>query len=68
MSQPKDQQHATMFYSEGQTTAVLVERHRAGRRVSPREFASAGAALDWCQANRVCFVWLPAGHLNPLLN
>ncbi len=59
MSQPLNTIHATMFYTEGQTTAVLVDR--GGRRGRRRRFATAEAALGWCRAHATAFVWLPTG-------
>lgn len=52
--------HTTMFYTAGQTTAVLVTRSDQGMRSQPRRFRSPEAALGWCRLNGVMFVWLPS--------
>ena len=64
MSQP----HTTMFYVDGQTTAVLVTRD--GTQMTSRPLsgiASAEAALAWCRAQSVPLLWMPAAP-NPEKN
>ena len=58
MSPP--QNHATMFYSEGTTTAVLVDT--SGEVPCERamtDLPTPEAALAWCRLHAVCFVYLP---------
>lgn len=66
MSQPQispdlfGQNSQTMFYQEGQTTAVLVTRKGEEMKQSHPRFLTAHMALTWCQVNRAGFVYVPA--------
>lgn len=53
-SQPK-----TLFLPAPGTAGVLVIRDAAGLRSRNKRFASAHAALDWCQAHRAALVFWP---------
>lgn len=58
MSQPQISQ--TMYYIEGQTTAVLVTNKSGKLSASHRRFMTAVGALIWCQKHRAGFVYQPA--------
>lgn len=58
MSQPQISQ--TMFYIEGQTTAVLVTRRGNKQRSSHPRFMTAVGALIWCRKHRAGFVYMPS--------
>lgn len=66
MSQPQispdlfGQNSQTMFYTEGQTIAVLVTRKGEKMEHSHPRFLTAHLALTWCQTNRAGFIYVPA--------
>jgi hypothetical protein len=69
MSQPQINpdlfgQSQTMFYTEGQTIAVLVTRKGEKFEQSHPRFASAGRALAWCRINRAGFIYMPSAPNN----
>ncbi|HEY4417586.1 MAG TPA: hypothetical protein VGO57_17985 [Verrucomicrobiae bacterium] len=66
MSQPQidpnlfGQNSQTMFYTEGQKTAVLVTRKgKSFEKTHPR-FTTANLALMWCRKKRAGFIYMPA--------
>ena len=50
-------QTETLFLPAPGTSGVLVTKRRGRRAAVPRQFASAAAALSWCQARRVNLVF-----------
>jgi hypothetical protein len=58
MSQPQNIQ--TMFYIEGETTAVLVTRQGKKMTETHPRFKTPGLALAWCRKNRAGFIYQPA--------
>ncbi len=62
MSQPQKRTPAhnkTVFYTEGQTTAVLVERSGNRRHQQLLGVTTAEALLGWCRANAAALLYLP---------
>jgi hypothetical protein len=62
MSQPQKRipaHNKTVFYTEGQTTAVLVERLGGRRRQQLLGVTTAEALLTWCRANAAALLYLP---------
>lgn len=53
-------QSQTMFYTDGARSGLLYTRRGRSESVKPVRMKSAIVALAWCQARRVCFVYLPA--------
>lgn len=49
-----------MFYTEGQTEALLYTRTGAREKITKQKVRSAIIGLAWCQARHACFVYLPA--------
>jgi len=62
MSQPQTIQ--IMFYSEGQTSAVLVTNKEGIRSKTFPRFATPGRALSWCRKHRATFTYTPAAPNN----
>lgn len=56
--------HTTMFYTEGGTSAVLVERIGRRRAIRSIELATAEAAVAWCRRNFVPLVYTPSNCRN----
>lgn len=56
--------HTTMFYTEGGTSAVLVERIGRRRAIRSIELATAEAAVAWCRRNFVPLVYTPSNDRN----
>jgi hypothetical protein len=54
----------TMFYTEGQTTAVLVTRKGKQFEHSHPSFRTPGRALTWCIKHRAGFIYVPAAPRN----
>ncbi len=63
MSQPQKRFEAhdkTVFYTEGQTLAVLVERNAQGRRRRRvLRVATAEGLLAWCRDHAAALLYLP---------
>jgi hypothetical protein len=64
MSQPQINtdlfsQSQTMFYTEGQTTAVLVTRNGEALQHTHHHFPTAHRAFAWCRKHRAGFVYMP---------
>lgn len=57
MSQPR--KHKTVYYTEGQTMAVLVTREGRKRSWQVLGSTSAEALLQWCRANAAALVYMP---------
>jgi hypothetical protein len=49
----------TMFYVEGNPTAVLVSRTGRNETTTHPRHASPEKALGWCRSHRAQFVYLP---------
>ena len=49
----------TMFYQEGNTTALLVTNRLGRRSKKPMPFPKAEAALAWCRSNGSMLVYSP---------
>ena len=64
MSQPQNlnlyDQSQTMFYTEGETNAVLVTRKGEHFEQSKPPVATALRAFAWCRKHRAGFVYMPA--------
>lgn len=67
MSEPQDGfnppdfsgQTKTMFYNEGNPSAILVANKAGRRRISAMEFPKAEVALNWCRQHACILVYLP---------
>ena len=63
--QPGSGQAQTVFYTGTNPLAVVVTRTASRMRKKEMPFATAVAALEWCQRHSATFVWTP---LNPAGN
>jgi hypothetical protein len=54
----------TMFYIEGQTTAVLVTNTSGAREHREVKYSTPNLALAWCRKNRAGFVYMPSAPNN----
>ena len=52
-------QSKTMFYNEGNPTALLVVNRAGRRKTSGMDFPTAEAALGWCRQNLTTLVYCP---------
>jgi hypothetical protein len=61
MTMPRNIAAQTLFVESPGQTGILVTKEQGRKRTQkPMQFRDGHAALDWCDANKVALVYLPA--------